>query len=176
MDTSKITELNTKNGQAKPIETTKKELTEEAKQFITDTCKTIILDAIPKDDLESYLYLVNVTTDEETKDYNAAILYLFTIPKSMDQFVCVNTIRIDLLTREISTPPVFFAPIVLRKDSNGIERDAVIVGRYGDISITSANSTITIASQNEIDEYYAKKEVEDATMLEEMLAMNDLDK
>lgn len=176
MDTSKIAEMNAKNAQEKPIETTKKELTEEAKQFITDTCKTIILDAIPQDDLESYLYLVNVTTDEETKDYNAAILYLFTIPKSKDQFVCVNTIKIDLLTREISTPPIFFAPIVLRKDSNGIERDAVILGRYGDISIISANSTATVASQAEIDEYYAKKKAEDNAMMEEILALNNSEK
>lgn len=158
MDTNKIMEMNAKNAQAKPIETTRKELTAEAKQFITDTCKTIILDSIPKTDLEKYLYIVNVTVDEETKDYNAAILYLFGVPRSLDQFVCVNTIRIDLTTREISTPPVFFGPIVMRKDNNGIERDAVIVGRYGDISITAANPTYTVAPTAEINEYYASLE------------------
>lgn len=175
MDTSKIAQKFNAVEEAKPIEATKRELTEEAKQFITDTCKTVIFDVIPKDELDNYMYLVNVSTNPDTNDYDAPLLFLFKVPTDMNRLVCVNTIRIDLNTRRITTPPVLFGPIVIRKDKNGIERDAVILSRFGDISITFSNLTSSIAPQKEIDEYYAKKDLEGVD-IEEMLAMNDLDK
>lgn len=140
------------------METTKKELTEEASDFIKETCKNIILDALPCDQLDNYLYSITVTTDKETGDYNAAVLYLFGIPKELDELVCVNTLRIDLATRQINTLPVFFAPVVLIRNKNGVPTDTMIVGRYGNISVTEAYLTSSVAPADEIAEYYLDKE------------------
>lgn len=159
-----------------PLNTTKRELSPEAKAYITDTCKTIILDSIPKADLDKYLYNVTLNVNEQTKDFDAAILSIFYTPKTMNDIVCVNVISLDLTTQKVSAPPIFFGPIVIRKDKNGIERDAVIIGRYGDISITNSSPTISIAPMTEIDAYYAQKESEETAMNEEAFAMDDLDK
>lgn len=148
-------------GEAKPpLNTTKRELSPEAKAYITDTCKTIILDSIPREDLEKYLYNVTLNVNEQTKDFDAAVLSIFYTPKSMNDLVCVNVVTLDLITQKVSAPPIFFGPIVIRKDKNGIERDAVIIGRYGDISITNSSPAISIAPLAEIDAYYAQKAAE----------------
>lgn len=145
---------------AAPLNTTKRELSDEAKAYITETCKMVVLDSIPRQDLEKYLYHVSVNVNEQTKDFDAAVLSIFTTPKTINDLVCVNTVTLDLVTQKVAAGPVFFAPIILRKDKNGIERDAVIAGRYGDISIVSSSPTITIAPLAEIDEYYRKMEEE----------------
>lgn len=149
------------------LETTKKELTKEAKDFINDTCKKIILDAIPKEELDNYLYSITVTTDEKTKDFNAAILYLFGIPRELNKFVCVNTLRVNLETQKITNLPVFFAPVIIKNDSDGNPVDTVILGRYGDVSVTEAYVTSSIAPAAEIEEYYTQKELEEEEEAEE---------
>lgn len=146
------------NGAAAPLNTTKRELSNEAKAYITETCKMVVLDSIPRQDLEKYLYHVSININDQTKDFDAAILSIFTTPKTINDLVCINTVTLDLTTQKVAAGPVFFAPIVIRKDKNGIERDAVIAGRYGDISITNSSPTITIAPLAEIDEYYRKME------------------
>lgn len=149
------------NGETKtPLNTTKRELSPEAKEYITETCKNIILDSIPRVDLEKYLYNVTLSVNEQTKDFDAAVLSIFYTPKSLNDFVCVNVITLDLTTQKVSAPPVFFGPIVIRKDKNGVERDAVIIGRYGDVSITNSSPAISIAPLAEIDAYYAQKAAE----------------
>lgn len=151
---------NNNEAETAPLNTTKRELSDEAKAYITETCKMVVLDSIPRQDLEKYLYHVSVNVNEKTKDFDAAVLSIFTTPKAVNNIVCVNTVTLDLVTRKVAAGPVFFAPIVLRKDQNGIERDAVIAGRYGDISIVNSSPTITIAPLAEIDDYYRKMEEE----------------
>lgn len=141
------------------LETTRKELTKEAKDYINDTCKKIILDAIPREELDNYLYSITVTTDDKTQNYNAAILYLFGIPRELNKFLAVNTLRIDLETQKITNLPVFFAPAIIRNDETGNPIDAVIIGRYGDISVTEAYITSSIAPESEIEDYYYNKSV-----------------
>lgn len=163
MENNKITQLNTdravnKYNEGAPQQHPRKELSPELKEYITETSKNIIFDSIPKDMLEHYLYNVTLNTNEQTGDYDVAIINLFPIPASMTDIMCVNTIILDLNTRKVSAPPIMFGPIVIRKDKSGIERDAVIIGRYGDVSITNSTPANTIAPEYEIEMYYRHQE------------------
>lgn len=177
MEKSKVTSLDTGKAvdrfnregmppKQEPVAPPKKEMSPELKEYITDTCKTIIFDSLPKEALEDYLYNVTVNTNEQTGDFEVAILNIFPIPKNMTDFVCVNAVVLDLIEKKVSAPPIMFCPIIIRKDRNGIDRDAVMLGRYGDISIVNSTPTNTIAPQYEIDAYY-RHQAQDAERVED---------
>lgn len=150
----------------KEVKNQKKVLPDDLKKYITEKSKEIIFDSIPKQDLDKYLYSINILTNDNTELYETAILNIFPIPHSINDIVCVNVVVLDLDNKSVSAPPSFFAPIALRKNTDGIESDAVIVGRYGDISITNASLVFNIAPIGEIDAYYNAQKLDSVERVE----------
>ena len=123
-----------------PMETTKRELSDEARMFINNAAISIIKDAIPnKDDYNNCLCSIGVSINSETKAFDTAMINIFNIPQSTTAFVPVYQVIVDLTNRKVAGTNNFVAPVVFRKDENGNETDAVLLGRNGDIAITAAN-------------------------------------
>lgn len=125
--------------QKAPVQTTVREVSEETKKFIAEASKDIIKQAINKDDYDKYLCSVSVNYNEKEKEFDTAVVNLFGIPQSTTAIVAVNQFVIDLKAQKIAATNASFSPVVTRKNENGLEVDAVLIGRYGDISICSAN-------------------------------------
>ena len=125
--------------QKAPVQTTVREVSDETKKFIAEASKDIIKQSIAKDDYDKYLCSVSVNYNEKEKEFDTAVINLFGIPQSTTAIVAVNQFVIDLKEQKIATTNASFSPVVMRKNENGVDVDAVLIGRYGDISICSAN-------------------------------------
>lgn len=135
------------------IETTKRELSDEARAFINDATISIIKDVI-KDPAEynSCLCSIGVNINSETKEFDSAIINIFNVPQSTIAFVPVLQVVLDLAKKTIAGQNNFVAPVVFRKDEHGNEVEAVLLGRNGDIGIASANVVAEIMASVPADE------------------------
>lgn len=125
--------------QKAPVQTTVREVSDETKKFIAEASKDIIKQAITKDDYDKYLCSVSVNYNEKEKEFDTAVINLFGIPQTTTTIVAVNQFVVDLKEQKIAATNASFSPVVMRKNQNGVDVDAVLIGRYGDISICSAN-------------------------------------
>lgn len=122
-----------------PVQTTVREVSEETKQFIAASSKEIIKQAIKEEDYDKYLCSVSVNYNDQEKEFDTAVVNLFNIPQSTTAMVAVNQFVIDLKAQKIAGTNASFSPVVIRKNGKGIEMDAVLITRLGDVSICSAN-------------------------------------
>lgn len=149
-DEKKVVEMAKENN---TIETTKRELSDEARAFINDATISIIKDVI-KDPAEynSCLCSIGVNINSETKEFDSAIISIFNVPQSTIAFVPVLQVILDLAKKTIAGQNNFVAPVVFRKDEHGNEVEAVLLGRNGDIGIASANVVAEIMASVPVDE------------------------
>lgn len=149
-DEKKVVEMAKENN---TIETTKRELSDEARAFINDATISIIKDVI-KDPAEynSCLCSIGVNINSETKEFDSAIISIFNVPQSTIAFVPVLQVVLDLAKKTIAGQNNFVAPVVFRKDEHGNEVEAVLLGRNGDIGIASANVVAEIMASVPVDE------------------------
>lgn len=135
MADNKVVEMD----QKAPVQTTVREVSEETKQFIASASKDIITQAIKEEDYDKYLCSVSVNYNEQEKEFDTAVVNLFGIPQSTTAMVAVNQFVINLKEQKIAGTNASFSPVVIRKNDKGIEMDAVLITRLGDVSICSAN-------------------------------------
>jgi hypothetical protein len=149
-DEKKVVEMAKENN---TIETTKRELSDEARAFINNATISIIKDVI-KDPAEynSCLCSIGVNINSETKEFDSAIISIFNVPQSTIAFVPVLQVVLDLAKKTIAGQNNFVAPVVFRKDEHGNEVEAVLLGRNGDIGIASANVVAEIMASVPVDE------------------------
>ena len=155
-DEKKVVEMAKENN---TIETTKRELSDEARAFINDATISIIKDVI-KDPAEynSCLCSIGVNINNETKEFDSAIINIFNVPQSTFAFVPVLQVILDLAKKTIAGQNNFVAPVVFRKDEHGNEVEAVLLGRNGDIGIASANIVAEIMANVPADDESAPAE------------------
>lgn len=155
-DEKKVVEMAKENN---TIETTKRELSDEARAFINDATISIIKDVI-KDPAEynSCLCSIGVNINSETKEFDSAIISIFNVPQSTIAFVPVLQVVLDLAKKTIAGQNNFVAPVVFRKDEHGNEVEAVLLGRNGDIGIASANVVAEIMANVPADDEPAPAE------------------
>ena len=127
-----------------PITTTRRELSDEAKDFINAASLNIIKDSIDPEQYGSFLCSISVNVNSETKEFDCATINLYPAPSTSAAMVGVYQVVLDLENRKVLTSGNFVSPIVMRKDKNDNVVDAVLLSRMGDISITSASFVNTI--------------------------------
>lgn len=142
-----------------PIQTTKRELSDEARAFINDATISIIKDVI-KDPAEygACLCSIGVNMNSDSKEFDSAIINIFNVPQSTTAFVPVLQVILDLATKRVVGQNNFVAPVVFRKDEHGNEVEAVLLGRNGDIGIASANIVAEIMANLPADDQPAPAE------------------
>ena len=145
----KVTEMPT---EVPAMETTRRELSDEAKSFINDATVAIIKDVLRPEDYNTSLCSSGVNINSDTKEFDSAMINLFNIPQSTTSFVPVLQIIIDLAGRKVIGQNNFVAPVVFRKDQNGVEREAVLLGRNGDIAIATASIVAEIMANAPAEE------------------------
>lgn len=143
------------------IETTKRELSAEAREFINDATISIIKDVLPnKESYNQCLCSIGVNFNEETKEFDVVMINIFDTPHSTTAIVPVLQIIVDLATQKVVGQNNFVSPVVLRKNEHGDEVGAVLLGRNGDIDILGANVVAQIMANVPDDDQPAPAEEE----------------
>lgn len=142
------------------METTKRELSAEAREFINNATISIIKDVLPKESYNQCLCSIGVNFNEESKEFDVAMINIFDTPQSTTAFVPVLQIIVDLATQKVVGQNNFVSPVVLRKNEHGDEVGAVLLGRNGDIDILGANVIAQIMANVPDDDEPAPAEEE----------------
>lgn len=150
------------------METTKRELSAEAREFINNATISIIKDVLPnKESYGQCLCSIGVNFNEESKEFDVAMINIFDTPQSTTSFVPVLQIIVDLATQKVVGQNNFVSPVVLRKNEHGDEVGAVLLGRNGDIDILGANVVAQImANVHDDDEAPAPAKEEDMEVVD----------
>ena len=152
MDARKKTTIPASEKVAK-MQTTKRELSIEAREFISNAAISIIKDVLPDKSTYSHcLCSIGVNYNEENKEFDSAMINIFDIPQSTTAFVPVLQVVIDLTEQKVAGQNNFVSPVVFRKDKDGNEVGVVLLGRNGDIDIMGANIVAQIMANVPDDE------------------------